>query len=150
MDASYSKQHLDSIDGLAFFSAIAPDTPSQLQNSYSSIYISNIHSGNLGVRFQLGKRADLYAGYTITKDTGDGRSAVVPAGVGPLQALLDSVQTFPLTYHSPLARLSIRIAPKIRWNAGWQFYDYSEEFHLLGYNQNFHANTGFTSVLWSF
>ena len=67
-----------------------------------------------------------------------------------MQALLDSVQTFPLTYHSPLARLSIRIAPKIRWNAGWQYYDYTEQFNLLGYNQNFHAHTGYTSVLWSF
>jgi len=149
-DASYSKQHLDSLDGLAFFSEVGPLSPSQLQTSYSSLYISNIHSANIGTRVVIGKRADLYAGYTITKDTGDGRSTAAPLGANPLQALLDSVQTFPLTYHSPLARLSIRIAPKIRWNAGWQYYDYTEEFHLLGYNQNFHAHTGFTSVLWSF
>ncbi|HTX36752.1 MAG TPA: hypothetical protein VME43_17105 [Bryobacteraceae bacterium] len=150
LDASYSKQHLDTLDGLAFFSQTTPLSPSQLQTSYSSLYISNIHSGNLGARIAFGKRADLYAGYTITKDTGDGRSAAATIGVSPLQALLDSVQTFPLTYHSPLARLSIRIAPKIRWNAGWQYYDYTEQFNLLGYNQNFHAHTGYTSVLWSF
>jgi len=65
-------------------------------------------------------------------------------------ALLDSVQTFPLTYQSPMARLSIRITPKLRWNAGWQFYGYGELFHQLGYDQNFHAHTGYTSVLWSF
>jgi hypothetical protein len=150
LDASYTKLHLDSLDGLAFFSAIGPESPSQLQTSYSSLYISNIHSANLGTRLVLGKRADLYAGYTITKDTGDGRSAAAPAGASDLQALLDSVQTFPLTYHSPLVRLSIKIAPKIRWNAGWQYYDYSQQFNLLGYYQNFHAHTGFTSVLWSF
>jgi hypothetical protein len=60
------------------------------------------------------------------------------------------VQTFPLTYHSPLARVSIRITPKIRWNAGWQFYRYREEFGVIGYLQNYRANTGYTSVLWSF
>ena len=49
-----------------------------------------------------------------------------------------------------MARLSIRITPKLRWNAGWQFYGYGELFHLLGYDQNFHAHTGYTSVLWSF
>ena len=150
LDASYSKQHLDTLDGLAFFSQTSPSGRSQLQTGYSSLYISNIHSGNAGARIVLGRRADLYAGYTITKDTGDGRSAAAPLGVNDLQALLDSVQTFPLTYHSPLARLSIRIAPKLRWNAGWQYYDYSEEFRLLGYNQNFHAHIGYTSVLWSF
>ncbi|HEY9141975.1 MAG TPA: hypothetical protein VIN93_13850, partial [Bryobacteraceae bacterium] len=90
-------------------------------------------------------------GYTITKDTGDGRASAAPAGVAdPIATLLDSVQTFPLTYQSPMARLSIRITPKVRWNAGWQFYGYGELFHLLGYDQNFHAHTGYTSVLWSF
>ena len=38
----------------------------------------------------------------------------------------------------------------MRWNAGYQFYDYMETFHLLGYYQNFHAHTGYTSVLWAF
>ena len=60
------------------------------------------------------------------------------------------MQTFPLTYQSPLARLSIKVAPKIRWNAGWQYYNYAEQFNLLGYYQNFHAITGYTSLLWSF
>ena len=96
-------------------------------------------------------RSDLYLGYSITKDTGDGRASAVPAGTtDPIQILLDSVQTFPLTYQSPLARLSIRISPKVRWNAGYQYYGYAEAFGLLGYYQNFHAHTGYTSVLWSF
>jgi hypothetical protein len=68
----------------------------------------------------------------------------------PIQALLSSVQTFPLTYQSPLARVSIRLTPKVRWNAGYQYYDYMETFGLLGYYQNFHAHTGYTSVLWTF
>jgi len=147
-DASYSKLHLDTVGGLAFFAGV--QSP-QLQTSYDSIYISNIHAANAGLRFDIRRRADLYVGYTITKDTGDGRASAVPAGVtDPIATLLDSVQTFPLTYQSPMARLSIRITPKLRWNAGWQFYGYGELFHLLGYDQNFHAHTGYTSVLWSF
>ncbi len=147
-DASYSKLHLDTVGGLAFFAGL--QSP-QLQTSYDSIYISNIHAANAGLRFGIGRRADLYVGYTITKDTGDGRSQAAPAGVtDPIASLLDSVQTFPLTYQSPMARLSIRITPKLRWNAGWQFYGYTELFQLLGYDQDFRANTGYTSVLWSF
>lgn len=149
IDASYNREHLDSSSFLAFFAGL--NRPS-LQAGYRSLYISNIHAANLGVRFAMGRRADLYMGYSITRDTGDGRAAAVaPAdAANPIQSLLDSVQTFPLTYQSPLARLSIRISPKVRWNAGYQFYGYAETFGLLGYFQNFHAHTGYTSLLWAF
>jgi hypothetical protein len=148
LDASYSQIHLDSQSFLAFFAGV--NRP-QLQTGYQSLYISNIHSGNLGIRFALGKRADVYVGYSITMDTGDGRAAAVPPDVtDPIQALLSSVETFPLTYQSPLGRVSIKILPKVRWNAGFQLYNYNEKFNLLGYYQNFHAVTGYTSVLWSF
>jgi hypothetical protein len=148
VDASYSKLHLDSLSFLAFFAGV---NQPQLQTSYSSLYISNIHAGNLSVRFAVGKRADLYLGYSITKDTGDGRSTAVPPGTtDPIQALLSSVQTFPLTYQSPMVRLSIPISPKIRWNVGWQYYDYKQQFEIFAYYQNFHANNGYTSILWSF
>jgi len=43
-----------------------------------------------------------------------------------------------------------RIAPKIQWNAGFQFYNYRQDFSLLSYWPNYHANTGYTSVSWSF
>ena len=154
IDASYMKLHLDTVTGLQFF---AGATRSLLQTSYSSFYISNVHAANLGARFAIAKRVDLYAGYTITKDTGGGRSAAVAAGIStvpiagdPIDSLLASVQTFPLTYQSPLVRAWVRISPKIRWNAAWQFYNYGEQFHIFDYNQNFHANTGYTSILWEF
>jgi hypothetical protein len=148
LDASYNKLHSDGSSFLAFFAGANRST---LQADYRSIYVSNIHSANLGVRLAIRRRADVYVGYSITKDVGDGRATAAPVGVtDPIQALLDSVETFPLTYQSPLARVSVRLTPKMRWNAGYQFYDYMETFGLLGYYQNFHAHTGFTSVLWSF
>jgi hypothetical protein len=60
------------------------------------------------------------------------------------------VQQFPLSYQSPLARVSVVITPKLRWNVGYQFYNYHEKFGVLGFYQNFHANTGFSSVTWMF
>jgi hypothetical protein len=144
-DASYTKLHLDTRGGLAFFAGtgIRPT----LQSGIESDYTSNIHAANLGVRVALRRRAEVFAGYSITKDTG---GAPGLAAIGAVPTLLASVQSFPLTYQSPMGRLSIRITPKLRWNAGWQFYDYAEEVHFFGYNQNYRAHTGFTSVLWSF
>jgi hypothetical protein len=148
IDASYTKLHLDTVGGLAFF---AGTQFNQLQTGYDSVYISNIHSASLAMHFSIAKRLDLFAGYALTKDTGDGRATAVPATLtDPVGVLLTSVQTFPLTYHSPMARVSFRITPKIRWNAGYQFYGYGEQFRLLGYYENYSAHTGFTSLLWSF
>jgi hypothetical protein len=150
LDASYMKLHLDTVTGLQFFAGGARP---QLQNTYSSFYISNIHAVNVGARFAVAKRADVYVGYSITKDTGDGRAAPVsPANASdPIQAQLASVQTFPLTYQSPLMRVSFRISSKVRWNAAYQFYSYGEKFgNFFGYRQNFDAHTGYTSILWAF
>ena len=149
LDASYTKLHLDTRGGISFFAATG--LRPTLQSGFSSYYTSNIHSATLTVRFGIRRRADLYVGYALTKDTGDGRATATAGSVAnPVAALLASVQTFPLTYHSPMGRVSIRITEKVRWNAGWQFYNYAEQFHLFTYNQNFRAHTGFTSVLWSF
>ncbi len=145
IDAAYNKLHLDTASGLAFFASTG--TRPQLQTAYSSLYGSNIHAANLGTRFEILRRASLYVGYSITRDTGGGRT---PASTDPIQTLLTAVQTFPLTYQTPLARVSIRITPKVRWNAGWQYYDYAEDVHYFNANQNYHAHVSFTSVLWSF
>jgi len=144
LDASYMKMHLDTVSGLVFFAA------NQLVQT-PTIYISNIHAANLGAHFGINKRTDLYVGYSITRDTGDGRStAILPGITDPVQGLLSSVETFPLSFQAPLARLSLRLSPKLRWNAGYEFYDYREDFGLLGRLQNYHAHTGYSSVSWSF
>jgi len=145
-DATYANLHLDTLGGIAFFAG----TPSpQLISDRQSLYVSNIHSGTLGVRFALANKADLFVGYNITRDTGDGRASSVITAV-PVDALLYSVQTFPLTYQSPLARVSYRYSEKLRFNVGFQYYGYKEDFGLFSINNNYRANTGFASVLWSF
>jgi len=149
LDGSYSKLHLDTIGGIVFFAGLPEFATNQEITGYQSIYVSNIHSVNLGFRFALSKWADLYVGYNLTKDTGDGRSSLAPQPTAVGQ-LLYNVQTFPLTYHSPLARVSIRITEKLRYNLGYQYYGYNEQFGLFSTYQNFHANTGYTSLLWSF
>jgi hypothetical protein len=149
IDASYNKIHLDSAGSLAFFAGSG--NQNTLYRNYASLFISNLHSVNVGTRFTAGKRTILYLGYNITKDTGDGRAGAVPVTVtDPIQQVFSAVQTFPLSYQSPQARISIRILPKVQWNLGWQLYRYRQAFTVLSYLPNYHANTGFTSVAWSF
>ncbi|MES1260252.1 MAG: hypothetical protein ABUS49_00855, partial [Acidobacteriota bacterium] len=142
---SYSKLHLDTIGGIDFFAG-APRTVEV--TGQQSIYISNIHAANVGLRIAIRKYADLYVGYNLTKDTGDGRALVAPSTT--VAGILANAQTFPLTFQTPLGRLSVRINEKLRWNLGYQYYGYKEDFGLFATNQNYRAHTGYTSLLWSF
>ena len=121
LDATYTKLHLDTLGGIAFFAG-----PQFLPDQVSS-YISNIYSGTLSAQISY-KRLDLYVGYSHVQDVGDGRSAPTATVVGPELAAFQTAQTFPLAFRSPLARLSVRITERVRWNVGYQYYGYHESF----------------------
>jgi hypothetical protein len=132
IDASYTKLHLDTLGAINYFAAAVPSPP-QLVSTDQSRYISNIHTGNLAARFSIRQRVDVSAGYSLVQDVG-GQNVPFP-------------QSFPLRYLSPQGRISLRISEKIRWNAGYQYYGYHEDFSGL---QNYRAHTGYSSVLWAF
>lgn len=133
-DAGYSKIHLDTASGIAYFAL------SQLVTG-RSIYISNIHALNGGARFTILKRIDLFAGYNRVQDLGDGRPVL-----NTTDAFI-AAQTFPLSFESPMGRVSIKVREKLRLNFGYQHYGYNEKFYL---RQDYRAHTGYASVLWSF
>ncbi len=140
-DAGYSKLHLNSVGGIAYFVNFQP------VNGQQAIYISNLHTVNLGVQLGLTKRVDLYLGYNRVQDTGDGRSTVDGSAGGATLPALQAAQTFPLTYQAPMARLSVKLIEKVLWNVGYEYYGYREVFYA---QDNFRANTGYTSLSWSF
>ena len=144
-EAGYAKLHLDTASGLAYFVA------AQLIAGEQSLYRSNLHSGHAGFRVSMRNRVELYLGYHRIQDTGDGRTAASqpPEGQagGSTRAEFRAAQTFPVTYQSPLGRLSVRLHDKLRWNAGYQWYGYGEKFAAL---QNYRAHTGYISLSWSF
>jgi hypothetical protein len=143
VDVGWAKLHLDSLGGISYF------VNRQLITNDQSFYVSNIQSANLNAHFAIQKVADLLIGFSYIEDFGDSRAnplatSVTAPNVPP--AFL-AAQTFPLRFLSPQARISFRIRPKIRWNLGYQYYGYREDFSTL---QNFRANTGYSSISWSF
>jgi len=145
-NADYSKLHMDSLGGLVFFEGGASPVAGY------SLYISNLHTGNLGAHFALGRRADLYVGYSHVQDTGDGRSNPYGAGFGTDIPAFQAAQTFPMKFLSPVGRFSVKITNRVRWNAGYQYYGYHEDFYTgqLTPDQAYRAQTGYTSLLFSF
>jgi hypothetical protein len=142
IDAGYSKLHLDTLGGLVYCVA-----RNQLISGDQSYYASNIHTASLMSRFTVARRADISVGYSHVQDLGDGRAA---PGQGPgytTQPAFLAAQTFPLRFLSPQARFSLRLTQRVRWNTGYQYYGYREDFATL---QNYRAHTGYSSVSWSF
>ncbi len=140
VDTEYSKLHTGTAGGIAYF------VNNSLVTGDSSIYVSNIHSGNIWLRLSAGKYAMLRLGYSHVQDVGDGRGQP-GEGMGSSTGAFVAAQTFPLTYSSPQLQLSVPLGTRIRWNAGWQMYRYGEQFAAL---RNYRAQTGFTSLMWSF
>ena len=139
-DASYAKLHLDTQGGIVFFFNAA-------RQSGTSVYVSNLHTGHFGARVALRSRAEVYVGLAHIQDVGDGRATATGVPNPATPALFLTAQTFPLRFQSPQARLSIRLHEKVRWNAGYQYYGYHEQFSSL---QNYRAHTGYSGILWSF
>jgi hypothetical protein len=141
IDAGYVKLHLNTLGGIDYFVNNIDISGER------SLYISNVHTASLGVRFALRQRADLYVGYSHIQDVGDGRATPFGARIDTSLPAFQAAQTFPLRFESPQARLSIRLHQKLRVNTGYQYYGYNEKFSGL---QDYRAHTGYSSLTWSF
>lgn len=148
VDLGYSRLQLDTLTGIAFFAG------PQLHRGFQP-YRSDIHSLSAIARLSVARHIDFSAGYTRIQDVagrlGPERILADP-GTGlraQAAALLATGTAFPLTYDSPLARISFKLHPKVRVNAGYQFYRYTEKAPVFAF-QDYRAHTGFSSVLWTF
>ncbi len=134
LDAGYSKLHVTTLTGLAYFVDFEPFERDR------SLYVSNLHTIYMGVHSSIRRKADVYAGWSRISDQGG-------TGLPVLLRGLALAQSFPFLYHSPMFRLSVPLRRNIRWNAGYQFYGYGERRLAV---QNYRANTAYSSLLWSF
>lgn len=80
-------------------------------------------------------RVTFYAGYHINKDNGQG-DRVSPSNV----ILIDS---YPMSFQSPEARLTLKLNRLLDWNVGYTYYNYNDKFFPV---QNYHAHLPYTSL----
>ena len=80
-------------------------------------------------------RVTFYAGYHINKDNGQG-DRVSPSNV----ILIDS---YPMSFQSPEARVTLKLNRMLDWNVGYTYYNYNDTFFPV---QNYHAHLPYTSL----
>lgn len=129
VDAGYQQLSTLTLTSLAYFVNF------QRIDADSSRFQSRVHAAHLGLRLAPTRSFDVFTGLALTRDDANALSGFTAA------------QAFPLRFVSPQFRASYRVHEKLRFNAGWQLYDYAERLSLL---QDYRAHTGFLSMLWSF
>jgi len=90
---------------------------------------------------QLFPRVTLYAAYRVNQDNGQGNRLADPTGTpGTL------INSYPMSFQSPEARLAIKINRRLDWNLGYQYYNYNESAFVGPRPQNYHAHLPYTSL----
>lgn len=96
---------------------------------------------------RLAPRVTFYSAYRVNKDNGQGNRVSDPAATGA-RTLITS---YPMSFQSPEARLSIRLNRRLDWNFGYQYFNYNEDglrrtFAGTPQPQNYHAHLPYTSL----
>lgn len=90
---------------------------------------------------RLAPRLSLFASYRINKDNGQGNRFADPTGTpGTL------INSYPMSYQTPEARLAFKINRHLDWNVGYQYYNYNENPIVGPRPQNYHAHLPYTSL----
>jgi hypothetical protein len=90
---------------------------------------------------RLSNRVTLYTSYRVNKDQGQGNRLADPTGnPGTL------VNSYPMSFQSPEARLVIKINKRLDWNLGYQYYNYNESPLVGPRPQNYLAHLPYTSL----
>ena len=115
---------------------------------------------------RLNRRMTLYTSYRINKDNGQGSRVSDPTGGSPVPGGLippgatapvpsfiggTLINSYPMSFQSPEARLAIRLNRRLDWNLGYQYYNYNESRLVTTFPgsvrpQNYHAHLPYMSL----
>jgi hypothetical protein len=106
-----------------------------------TLYFSRNHFFYLDTVARFGPRVSLYLSYRVNQDDGQGARLSDPAGnPGTL------INSYPMSFQSPEARVTVKINRHFDWNVGYQYYNYNENAVVGPRPQNYHAHLPFTSL----
>jgi hypothetical protein len=138
--AGYNYNWLNSDAVVDYFYQVPPATSVRHPIGHSLYFMRN-NFFYVDTTAQLFPRVTLYAGYRINKDDGQGSRLADPTGTpGTL------INSYPMSYQSPEARLAIKINRRLDWNFGYQYYNYRESSIVGPRPQNYHAHLPYTSL----
>ena len=124
----YTHSQLTSDAEIIFFQA------NSLQTFGQSRYFQKDNFFFVSTFLQLHRRATLFAAYRIHNDPGQADRISTPTML---------IGSFPYQFQSPEAKLVVKLHKNVDWIAGYQYFDYKENF-ING--QFYHAHLPYTSL----
>lgn len=100
----------------------APDFPTSAYRFGTSFYYLRDSYFFFDVTAHPMKRISFYASYRLDNDTGQGDRVVTRPQ--------DIISSYPIRFHTPEARLAIKLTRNIDWNVGYQYYSYRERQYI--------------------
>jgi hypothetical protein len=96
---------------------------------------------------RLTPKVTFYSAYRVNRDNGQGDRISDPSATGARTI----ISSYPMSYQSPEARLSIRLNRRLDWNLGYQYFNYNEDAFLRTFPgspraQNYHAHLPYMSL----
>lgn len=128
LNGGYTYSRVTSDADIIFFLA------GNLKTTGQSRYFLRDNFAFLTAYVQLHPRARLFAGYHIHIDPGQGDRVSTPTLF---------IGSWPYQYQSPEARFVVRLHNNVDWIAGYQYFDYKEQFVN---RQFYHAHLPYTSL----
>ena len=143
----YNYQWVNSDAVVRYAFAIPPASTTNGAYTGHALYFVRNHFFHFDTVAQPFRRLTFFASYRINRDEGQGdRVSNMPGGL--------FISSYPMSYQSPEARLSLRLNRRLDANFGYQYYNYNEsKFRQIGYNvrpQNYHAHVPYASLRFYF
>ena len=140
LSTGYNYNWVNSDAVVDYFYQVPPATSVRHPIGHSLYFMRN-NFFFLETTAQLNPRMTLYAAYRVNQDDGQGSRVADPTGTpGTL------INSYPMSFQSPEARLAIKINRRLDWNLGYQYYNYSENASVGPRPQNYHAHLPYTSL----
>ncbi len=108
-----------------------------------SLYFMRNNFFYFNTTVQFNPRVMLYAAYRINQDNGQGSR--VSTNLGTLTNGI-FVNSYPMSFQSPEARLVLKLNRRLDLNLGYQYYNYRESLLASPYPQNYHAHLPYVSL----
>jgi hypothetical protein len=140
LSTGYNYNWLNSDAIVDYFYQVPPAASVRHPSGHALYFVRN-NFFFIDVTARLSNRVTLYTSYRVNKDLGQGSQLADPTGTpGTL------VNSYPMSYQSPEARLAIKINKRLDWNLGYQYYNYNESAIVGPRPQNYHAHLPYTSL----
>jgi hypothetical protein len=107
-----------------------------------ALYYMRLNFSYIESTARLTNRVTFYTAYRISDDNGQGNRLSDPSATGARTL----VSSYPMSFQSPEARLTMKLHRRLDWNVGYQYYNYNESPLVGPRPQNYHAHLPYTSL----